>query len=400
MISESGDVYDDVIYAVWFRLPLLKQASFTVVRINLTQVMFKEIQSSIAQNNFPRFRIVIYKVNELDKVVKELFSKEYKIIHIRPLERMDFTKNVGQVQLTMTLPVLHFMGCTNTYNKILESKTGYEIIKDFEKYIEETYGKCFHFNHIGTNEKLNRFKYEQVLTRARSDLEIPSYIISNYKPFHSFSFYFFDDFNLGSPKDICATLINMYDPMRFKRFDVSEHADFYYGTRYIGKSDFSDVFYRINRNLPAVHVWDREKDFSNYKMRKGVSPQLKSQSEKFSVSEGRDSYSIKSFPQYGQTKQSLFYHHIYAPDNVENALERLKIIQEAICEKIALIEMYETRDTFPDWLQFGRIYNMDRNNPSSFTYTPISIVHIFTRENERKQILKHHAQYSMMKFFG
>lgn len=384
---------------------MLKQASFAICRLNITQMMFKQIQSSIAQNNFPTFRVQIYQLDEYNKQVKFLFDKPYKLLSARAMERFEMTKNSAHAQFVLSNPILHFMGTTNTYNKVLENETSYNAIIDFEKFLKESYGNCFYKNHVCVTDKKNDYKYEQMLMRSSNDLNIPSHIISCYKPFHSFNYYFFDDFNISaeSDKDITLHHINMYDKKKFKRFDISPYADINIGTRYIGKSDFSDVYNNINKTNPSIHIAGREKDNNTTKSQKDNIPQMitsSSEDEEYesNLSDRETSYT-KNQQQNQAINQSLFYRNIYTPDNTDNAKERISTLTDLINNKIALIELYETKDCLADWLQFGKIYNLEKDNKSSYTYTPINIINTFTRVAEKEYPLKHSCLYSMMKFF-
>jgi hypothetical protein len=102
--------------------------------------------------------------------------------------------------------------------------------------------------------------------------------------------------------------------------------------------------------------------------------------------------------QASKNSQSSQHANLYSPDDPTNALYRFELLKKFFMTKLDYIQVYETSNCLPDWCQFGKRYNMDIEDSSSYIFTPINIVNIFTRTSLKEKYCKHLARYSMLKF--
>jgi len=264
-VDIDGYKTNDVSEFSVFRCPFEKTSSFTILTVNMQTIMFMGIETECKAHNFPSINITIKQndksLYEPDTYgeVKEIATKNYLILNIEGDEKPNLAEPYTSVTLYLANPVLYYLNTTNSYNKIIEDKTGLETLKDFEQHLTSIYGcKTFEFTKIGDNINLNSYKYEQILIRLKNDLLIPTWIIQNYKPFDSFSFYFFDDFCITdqNSKDIIGYLINLIDKDQFSKMDCLDlPTEVFAGLKYISSNILNDTFnYLIQENASKIFV--------------------------------------------------------------------------------------------------------------------------------------------------
>jgi hypothetical protein len=402
--APMGEIYLDVSYLSFIRTPLIKNCSYVMLKINLPAFLIQGIINDLNNNIFADYNIEIYSRDESsNNRVTLLFSKLFKILYVNPLEPLTFDKSIYPCKLVLSNPFFHYMSTANTYNKILESKTAYEALKDFEDFIKNSHGDIFKFRHIGTQSELNDYKYEQILIKSSNDLNVPIYIINTYKPFNSFNFYFFDDFHLSEDSDneITAHYLNIFDRQQFKTFDIKLFGDINGSTKKLKVFPVSDQSLKLDKENESITITNREVKYSTTKS-------LESKIPKHSKSQlNNENLMIDRSVQVGQfispvekqnLEQSSQHINIYAPDNEENAIYRFQNFKEFFIRKLDSIQTYETTNCMPDWCQFGNVYNMDLEDSTSFLYTPINIINIFSRINIKEHYCNHLVRYSMLKF--
>lgn len=403
--APMGEMYVDVSYLSFIRTPLIKSCSYVMLKINLPAVLIQGMINDLNNNIFADYTIEIFSLDESDnnKRVTLLFSKLFKILYVNPLEPLSFDKPVYSCQLILSNPFFHYMSTANTYNKILESKTAYDALKDFEEFIKSSHGDIFKFRHIGTKAELNDYKYEQILVKSSSDLNVPVYIINTYKPFNSFNFYFFDDFHLSDDSDneVTGHYLNIFDKNQFKSFDIKLFGDINGTTKKLKVFPVSDQSLKLDKENQSITITNREVKYNTTKSFESNIPkhskiQLKTEQlmTDRAIQVGQFISPVER-QKFGQSSQHI---NIYAPDNEENALYRFQNFKEFFIRKLDSIQMYETTNCMPDWCQFGNTYNMDLEDSSSFLYTPINIVNIFSRINFKEHYCTHLMRYSMLKF--
>ena len=296
------------------------------------------------------------------------------------------------------------MSTANTYNTILEGKTGYDAIKEFEEFIKNTHGDIFKSKHIGTNSNINPYQYEQLLIKAKNDLNVPTYIINTFKPFNSFNFYFFDDFYIGEDSDnqIICHYINLINKNNLSEFDISRYADIIGTSNKLSIIPISDQFLNLDKENETITVLNRDVNYNTKKSFQSNIPK-QSTSGKLNKTELVDDRHVQIGEYINPIQKNSFnassqHINIYSPDSPDYAIERFKIFKDFFINKIDNIQIYETSNCLPDWCQFGKLYNLDIEDPTSFIYTPINIVNIFIRNNIKQHYCSHLVRYSMLKF--
>ncbi len=402
-----GEMYNDVINLCFVRAPLLKLSSFAVLQINLTPILIQQMINDLSNNIYQDFKLEIYTIDERSsKPVTLLFSKLFKILFAKPLEPLTFDKQAYACKLILSNPFIHYMSTTNTYNTILENKTGYEAIQDFESFLTKTHGNLFKFRHIGINEQLNKFKYEQLLIKSVNDLNVPSYIINTYKPFNSFNCYFFDDFYIADDSDneITCHYLNIFNKDQLTQFDILEKGqDIVFSTKKLAQQPISDQFLNLDKIDQTVTVTNREMLYHTKKSIK--SKIIKHQSSSVlseTVTGGRETQIADSTNpiQRNDLNQSTQHVNIYSPDDIQATVDRFTNLKEFFMTKIDCFQIFETNHCMPDWCQFGLLYDMDSSDQEQnlFVYTPLSIVNVFYRTNEKEHYCAHMVRSNMLKF--
>src|SRR6056297_1919933 len=97
-----GEIYADVIHLAFVRSPLVKNASFVMLKINLPPVVIQQMYNDLSNNIYQDTNIEIYNINEQNnKPVTLIFSKLFKILHISTSEPLSFTKQTYQCELVL-----------------------------------------------------------------------------------------------------------------------------------------------------------------------------------------------------------------------------------------------------------------------------------------------------------
>ena len=404
LLDQDGIQYSDVHYVSFVRTPIIKHASFCIIQMNLPSLMVKQLQLNISSNSYETWTLLIYEIAERmssDTPVDLIFEKPYKILSLQLQEPLLFNKPNIVVRLLLVNPILYSMDTSTAFNQILNELTAFDAIKKYEEFIDETYGK-FYYHHVGVTEKVNKFKYEQIfIPPSVTTINVPKYLINTYKPFHAYSIFFFDDFYFSEnvDKDITCHLLNLTDVKNsFNQFDIHKYLDFVRSTKILGKKDFTDPFRILDRI--GSFVYKNANIGINYlKKTVGSAVQSSSQSPETKEIEDRKTNIVKSQLQEQKLRQSTRSSIIYIPDNKTNAEERLKLAQELMFEKFENICYYETQNCLPYWIQFGFLYNIEMDDPNNYLYTPISIVNIFRRTEQKSDIVycEHICKYAMLK---
>lgn len=401
-----GEIYSDVSYLSFIRTPLLKNCSYTIMRINLTPILIQQMINDLNNNIFEDYKIEIYSIDDDKKPSIIVFNKLFKVLYVKCLEPLKFDKTSYPCYVILCNPFFHYMTTANTFNNILESKTGYDAIKDFETSIKQNHGDIFKSRHIGTKSEINPYIYEQMLIKTKSDLDVPNYIINTYKPFNSFNFYFFDDFYITEDSDteIACHYINIHNIKNLKNFDISTQSDITIASTKLYAIPISDQFLKLDKEDQTITILNREAKYNTKKSFKSKLPKHSSPSKlnDTKIVEGRNMMVGEYVDpiQKSSSSKSSQHTNIYAPDDSESAILRFNKFKDFFLKKIDAIQIYETTNCLPDWCQFGRVYNLDENDPTEFIYTPINIVNIFVRNNLKEHYCSHVVRYSMLKFIS
>lgn len=404
---KDNTVYSDIHFIYFIRTPIIKQASFSIVQMNLPVVIISQLMQDVATNIFNVWNLTIYAIDEKEDIqVQEIYSKNITIISVIPQEPITFTHPSAIVRILLVNPVLYSLSTSTGFNKIISNKTALDGIKEFENFLDTNYGK-FNHNKVGINEKVNNFRYEQIfIPPTINTLNVPKYIINSYKPFHSYSIYFFDDFHFdeNSDKEVTCHFLNLYNlPSTFPHMFTNEYLDFSRFTRKTGKVDFSDQFRVLDKPFASVIYRLKDMVFEFQKQAQSTVTNIASgKSDIVTFIDKSMKIAERAQMQSKKIGQSVRANTIYTPDSSENANERIKTAQEMMFNKFEQICFYETERCLPDWLQFGCIYNMEgdaQDDFSRFLYTPISIINIFKRISEKDTEIYcyHMSKYAMLK---
>lgn len=394
-----------------YRCPLVKSASFAILNINLPIIEYLQLENELRQNKHPKieFDLFIADRSEKDpknfrihKKIKKLISKKYIILFSQSLEPLNTKNETPLVSLYLVNDIFFYLNNNNGYNKILENITGLEAVQDFENFLAQTFGTtAFTFLKIGEKKFINKFKYEQILTRTHDDLQIPTFLIRTYKVFNTFSYYFFDDFAISknSQTDITNYLINLGDKKSFNKINVlnKEYADLHLGNALKKVYPLYDIFDNLAKINPTLILEGKEFNFDNKKATGTTQvPQLKSSSQTDQIQQQRPINITKSNISLKSNKITE-YLNLYAPDELKVAKERFDTISEQLRKNFQAIYVFEMLNSHPDILQFNNIYNLDQNNTGDFNFVPLSIINIFRRESQQT-FLKHSTQYQCLKY--
>lgn len=407
--------FTDIIHFSIVRVPLVKQASFAVICLNLPLVAYIRMKNSISSNEFPMVGIRIYSVDTgTRKKVTELLYRSYRVLGANSLNPIRMDSQMNKVELLLVDPILHELGVRSTYNPILENIKAIDIIKNYEDYIDKYYGKYFENKQIIS--KPNPMIYEQILVKpfieermisqseklqisALTDLDVPNFIINKYKPTHTLSFYFFDDFAAKNDSLITRNFISLYDSTLFEQVDITKHPDVYGQTGIISIEEIADGNKIMDKTNEVVTFRTIDGIYSTQKKTSGDLTAGKTISKnKIEITDKREatlrkqSYEIRNKP--GATD----FMNIFTSDTSDIAQERIKIIKESLKDRLDHIATFETHKCSFDWLNFGKIYNMDPDASGSFLYTPIAIWNVFRRSEPKEDLVEHHCRYNMLKF--
>ena len=406
--TDTKDFYYDVLFCAFYRTPIIKQASYTILRINLSPKAIFKVQKDLSDNKHTKFKIIIYIVDRSDKYkrIKKIFYKNYLALNIKLKENFQPNKERVMCELLLVNPVLFYMNNTNTYNKILLDLTAYSALKQYESFIKSTYGDTFYFNHLG-NVNNNSYKYEQILIKVTDDLNVPNQIINTFKTSDSFSYYFFDDFQLSEEcdRDISCTCLNFSKKDQFAQFDITDFGDILQNVALKIQTKFNDDVFSLDKKEDSINYNHQEIIYKITKRQKSKVPeQKKITQENMKLNFGSDidldrkfvyTKSQESIKQLSQSSQTT---NMYSPDSVSNAKKRFKEGKTFLTKSINELVTMESNNSFFEWLQFGKLYNFEINKPTEFLYTPLNIIHIFQRKIMKEHYLSHLLKFNCIKY--
>lgn len=413
-VEIQGQTFNDINSFMVFRCPIEHTASFAILDVMLHITHYSHLTIDISQQIYPDVKIKTYLVNpqktrpaeQAGARVKDFGVKNYIAIYLEPNEFPGAEAKYVQCTFYLVNPVLYYLNNTNSYNVILTETTGLEIIEGYESHLKKTFGsKTFQFVKVGESEKKNSYKYEQVLVRIENDLLIPSWAIQNYKPFNSFGFYFHDDFRLDDSvtADINCYLINLINKDVFTKVEClmdAKWGDVIIGNKFINVVPLGDRYNQLGQDNASKIVKGYQMDFKFQKASGQTSvPQISTETNSQTVESGRTINAVKgtkSEVSKNPTEQTL----VYAPDQLSTALTRLETVRTQLTEEIEAIYRYYLRDSHIDFLQFGKLYNLNPMTPQEYLYTPINIVNCFVRDTGRQPTLVHNVYYQMLKYKG
>jgi len=391
-----------------FRCPFIKTSSFAMLTLNVQTIIFIGVETECKKHNYMTLKLTI-KQNDMSKTdpkeygeTKEITTKTYLIINVQADEKPDLESKYTSMTVYLVNPVLYYLNTTNSYNKIIEDKTGLDILKDYESHLTSLYGdKTFDFKKIGDSKNKNEFQYEQLLIRVKNDLLVPTWILQNHRPFNSFAFYFFDDFCITkqNKKDIIGYLINLDDKEQFNKIDCLEDpTEVSAGNKFIKTYVLNDVFNELSQENPSKVVCGSDGQFKYKKAESQNSvPNMRSQNSSEQLEPNREVKTVSSSLEK-KDKQPTEQTILYTSDDIDGAISRLETVKKQISEKLETASQFYLRDSHLDFFQFGNIYNIDPFVAQGYFYTPISIVNVFKRSFGKVPLANHHCHYILLKF--
>lgn len=406
--ADEKQTSTDVVSFSAIRAPISKTASFASLSLNINLAVYMNLQHHIERNEYPDVLVKCWLVKNQDihgerypPKVEDVFEKNYKCLVVNALERADLRAPYLIVNLILANPLLLYLQGTNGFNKILNDMTSLEAIQEYEKWLKEKFGDtAFQFTHIGEQYELNKFKYEQILTRNATDLMLPIILINSYKTWNTFGYWFFDDFRFDTEAkaDITGYLINLGNINEFPIIDVYQYGDFAMGLKLDNEAPLHDPFGALYQKNPSVITKNYDMQFGFRKAtgnRDVPHINVQRQSGKHGSMLGtsiiKSQYSLK-----GQepTEETM----IYAPDEHTTGLNRFDKTSIQLRDEMKAIETYFLRDTSIDYLQFGKRYNIDPFDLNEYIYIPITICNTFVRDTGMMPVLVHHAKFQMIRY--
>lgn len=406
----NEEIINDIQSFVVYRCPIIKTASFAILKLNLKLANYLILQDSLRNNELPIIPINIYEIDsdkktnsEMGTQIHHFCTKNYIVIQTTTTD--PFQIDVAYISCTLYLvnPILHYLNSNNSFNQILENVTANEAVIKFESFLNSTYETgAFDFQHVGNDYALNTYTYEQILSRVTNDLMIPTTLIQTYKPFNTFAFYFFDDFRLDSETaaDITNYYINIGDKNYFKQRDIIDdnYIDVTAELTMISTHNIVDSFNELLQENASLMIEGSNINIETIKATGTVDvPAVKSEIVEDTISTGR---TIKSIFTTVSTKAKIPTERtiIYASDDIDNASQRYKKVSEQLRNTIHSIDTYVIKNCMFDVFQFGLIYNLQLYNRSSFVFTPLSIINIFNRDAGKHPIMRHNSKIQFIKF--
>lgn len=410
MGQEATPEIGDVDSFTTLRAPLTKTAGLATIALNLRPKFLHSLEEYTRANMFQTLRLDINIVRNQDTIesgfppkVDEVCRKYYLIVHVEPLEDARLEAPYTRTVLFLANPVLFWLQCTNGYNVIEEDKTVLEALENYESWLNKTFGQtAFQFEKVAENYKPNNWKYEQILTRSHTDLMIPTNLLQEYKPFDSFSYYFFDDFRFDdqTKADITGYLVNLGDINQIPTKDMfaDEASDIFAATEFIRAQTLNDPYNALYQENPSLIIkgYDMQFGFQKAEGMKEL-PQLSTTSKPGTYSSTKKANVIKT-ELSGKVQLPTEETLLYAPDDPKKAFDRFNIVSEQLRRQILAIEEYYMRDSHIDFIQFGKRYNMSPFDIKQYTYLPISICNMFVRDTGAVAMYTHNMKFQVLKF--
>lgn len=407
-INILGETLTDISSLSCIRCPILNVASYSILNMSLRSLFFLVLQTEIEKGNFPKIELICYLLDPLQegqnvnvgKRIETVFKKQFKVLKCTTHEYPTNKGNKLNCTLVLVNPILLYLNNTNSYNKILLGKTGLDIIKDYEAHLKSMFGDIIEFKKVGENVEKNSHSYEQLMIRLANDLIIPSWIIQTYKPFHTPSFYFFDDFRIDkkSKKDITAYLINLGDKDKFPKQSTLDAKDIFMANKFQRNYQIGDPFHETENENPSMIIKDFDMSFKFRKAQGNTKvPKLNSQQNAFNI-EDRSVSAVQTSQQTDGSFKPTEEEVLYVPDNMDNAKKRLKNANKLLKTDISAISAYTLKDSHMDFIQFGATYVLNPHEHKEYRHTPIGIVNHFVRESGQFPFVIHNCTYQTITF--
>jgi len=438
--ANSSDKYlphiTDFHYLAFIRNPISRQAAYIDAQVIIPVTTLTVIETEINNGRFPNYELTCYQIKDADKINEKesniqtvFYSTFVTIINIsRQKDNTTSERAIAEgsipARILLVNPIAFQMSKNTSFNKIFTPYTltesgeqnpclialetiinnafnpQFEVsqISSFTDYIIKKYAgdsKNIKQFVLGDKNTLNLTCYSQItVPPTLPEINVPEYLISTYKPFSSPTFWFFDPFNFGNYDNesesvngvipIWCLLINFLNCLSaFKKIDISTDSNIITFTHLIKSLPFVDSAGILNRPNAVVNF---------------IGPNMTQTLETF----GDIPNVLMANNTSEKQKERVTSLKVYYPDSLESAKTRIQDSMKMFTETIDRIEFYETTNSTPSWLQFGRLYNFEKDektaiNSNQYLHTPITIVNIFKRRQTRGNSLEAITKYAMLR---
>jgi hypothetical protein len=392
----------DFAYLIFIRQPGAKQASYIIAQANIPTATLVMIESEISAGSFPDYQLQIRHVkNDNENLiysayVKFILPKNYN--QNKAGTTVKGTSPTIPVQFLLVNPVIWDMNTNNSFNRTFNDKK-YTALEILELYLSELIMKKSKISSwiIGDRTTTNKTLYNQIVIPSTiTELQVPEYIIGAYKPYSTPSLWLFDNFTFpfddsekkaikNGELPLMGILLNFYNALEnFTKQDISKDADIKQFTTLLKIIPYSDTLSFLSKPNAVV-------SFKNTTNMTQVT-QLFGNLPKVTLTDN-----TKETQSQRVTSLEIEY-----TDNLEEAEKRIVDCVDLMQKQINQIEIYETINTSPEWLQFGYLYNLERdkktgNNLNRYIHTPISIFNIFLRQEQTIGKMEHIIKYAMLR---
>ncbi len=401
----------DFAYLMFIREPGTKQASYAVAQANVPTATLITIESEINAGKLSEYQLQIRQIKD-DKpkliysgFVKILLPKNY--IQDKRNIKVDGTSPTLPVQMIFVNPVIWDLNLQTSFNfvfndskrKALSVFTDLYIPEIKKKHAGSISSKSIKYSIFADMQTQNNTLYDQItIPSSITEIQVPEYIIDAYKPFSTPSLWLFDIFNFGNYDGesepingeipIWCILLNFYNALEtFKKKDISKDIDIKQFTRLIKTIPYTDYFENLCKPNSII-------SFVNT-----------CQSTQITELFGNLPKIILTDNASQQLEERVNSLKVEFSDSLEEARKRIVDCVSLIQKQINQIEIYETINTSPDWLQFGYLYNLERDkktgeNLNRYIHTPLVILNIFKRQEQTEGKMDHLIKYSMIRFYS
>lgn len=394
----------DFAYLIFIRQPGTKRATYAIAQANIPTATLVVIEAEISAGSFPDYQLQIRHVKDNNEnliyssYVKFILPKNYN--QNKAGTTVKGTSPTVPVQFILVNPVIWEMSTNNSFNKTFNDKK-YTAAEVLELYLAGLVMKKSNVSswEVGDRSTVNKTLYDQiVIPSSITELQVPEYIIGAYKPYSTPSLCLFDTFAFhpeGSEMKkiikngelpLLGISLNFYNAIEtFEKWDISKDADIKQFTTLLKIIPYNDTLSVLSKPNAVVN-------FKNTTNMTQVT-RLFGNLPKVTLSDNTKETQ-------SQRVSSL---EIEYTDSLEEAEKRIVDCVDLMQKQINQIEIYETINTSPEWLQFGYLYNLERDkktgdNLNRYIHTPLSIFNIFLRQEQTIGKMEHIIKYAMLRF--
>lgn len=378
--------FNDVIYYVVYRLPMVYTSSFSRLSIMLPPNIIQNINELIGQSKYPHVFIDIYSPDDLTgSRINLICSKPYRIINT--IGEYNITSPKQLITLQLCNSVLYKMSTTFTFDKLIENKTGKEILDTYHEFIKIIYGDVFNIHYKCDLNNFFNHKYEQTIFHDNSDLLIPKNIIQSRCPSKFFPVYFFDDFYFGNTEN---NLINIFY-LDFTDLNSHDQATNFSNLiesifnieskKIIPFGDNSKSLDKFNEYTSKTYI-DLENMVSiPLQKQKGKNFTFINSTNELLIHPNKTIYNNDvTFGNDLIIDQSNFEMNLHFSDSINNIHERIQNCYNFFKDGPRSVRYVTTTYGLLDWVHFGFKYAIDPQTPQDYRFIPFNIINIFKRE--------------------